>query len=75
VGDGREEGRALGAVAQAVGRVFHVTAAEDAAVLAFQRRADLELRVRDVGQFARGAGFFDEFFVFHVLPDYGRIVL
>ena len=65
--NGAEKRRALGAVAQAIGGVFHVTATEDAAILAQQGCAHLETRIWRVSQFTAGIGFGDQFLVVHLL--------
>jgi len=60
-----EERSPLGAVTQTIRRILHITTAEDAPILALQRRPHLELRVRGISQFARGAGFVDQLRVVH----------
>src|SRR5450830_664607 len=62
-----EKRRAFGAVAQAIGGVFHVTATEDAAILAQQSGAHFKTRIRRICQFTAGIGFGDQFLCVHFI--------
>src|SRR5450830_327312 len=62
-----EKRRTLGAVAQAIGGVFHITATEDATILAQQSRTDFKARIWRVRLFATGVGFGDQFLFVHLI--------
>src|SRR5450830_227436 len=65
MGNCAEKRRAFSTVAQAIGRVFHITATEHAAILAQQSRTDFKARVRRIRQLAAGVGFGDQFLFVH----------
>src|SRR5471032_502402 len=69
LGDCAEKCRALGAIAQAICSVFHITATEHAAILAQQSRTDFEARVRRIRQFAAGVGFGNQFLFVHFVSS------
>src|SRR6202041_1777629 len=59
LGDGLDDGGALGANGESVAGVFHVAAGENPARWRMQRRAHFEMRKRSVRKFPRRFGRFN----------------